>query len=223
MFELGQFVSDCRAALRADAPQRAVREVVARAISTPRDVLKALGEPQRAEMQTLYRSDDLTILNVIWAPWMNLLPHNHQMWAIIGLYTGREDNIFWRRVPGSQGMVEAAGARALREKDAEPLGRDVIHSVSNPIAKLTGRCMSTAATFLAFPEVSGTPRRCWNSNAAARRWHVASMKPTRCCKSADGSRPHLLRHTSPTSGAPLHRAADKAGRSAKYATPNQRS
>jgi predicted metal-dependent enzyme (double-stranded beta helix superfamily) len=54
-------------------------------------VLKAIGEPQRAEMQTLYRSDDLTILNVIWAPWMNLLPHNHQMWAIIGLYTGRED------------------------------------------------------------------------------------------------------------------------------------
>jgi len=35
-------------------------------------------------------------------------------------------------------MVEAAGARALREKDAEPLGRDIIHSVSNPLSKLTG-------------------------------------------------------------------------------------
>jgi len=22
------------------------------------------------------------------------------MWAVIGVYTGREDNIFWRRVPG---------------------------------------------------------------------------------------------------------------------------
>jgi predicted metal-dependent enzyme (double-stranded beta helix superfamily) len=138
MFELEQFVSDCRVALREDAPQRGVQEVVRRAVSTPGAVLQALGEPQRAGMQTLYRSTDLTILNVIWAPWMNLLPHNHQMWAIIGLYTGREDNIFWRRVHGSNGMVEAAGARALREKDAEPLGRDIIHSVMNPIPKLTG-------------------------------------------------------------------------------------
>jgi predicted metal-dependent enzyme (double-stranded beta helix superfamily) len=138
MFQLDQFVSDCRTALREDAKQPAVREVVARAISNPREVLQALGEPQKAEIQTLYRSDDLTILNVIWAPWMNLLPHNHQMWAVIGLYTGREDNIFWRRVQGSDGLVEAAGARALREKDAEPLGRDVIHSVSNPIPRLTG-------------------------------------------------------------------------------------
>jgi predicted metal-dependent enzyme (double-stranded beta helix superfamily) len=157
MFELDQFVSDCRAALREDMPQRAVQEVVRRAVSTPGDVLKAIGEPQRAEMQTLYRSDDLTILNVIWAPWMNLLPHNHQMWAIIGLYTGREDNIFWRRVPGSNGLVEAAGARALREKDAEPLGRDIIHSVSNPIPKLTGALHVYGGDFF------GVPRSEWDA------------------------------------------------------------
>ena len=24
-----------------------------------------------------------------------------QMWAVIDIYTGREDNIFWRRVPGA--------------------------------------------------------------------------------------------------------------------------
>lgn len=70
---------------------------------------------------------------------MTLLPHNHQMWAVIGIYTGREDNIFWRRLPGGEGgKVEAAGAKALSEKDAEPLGRDVIHSVTNPIPRLTG-------------------------------------------------------------------------------------
>jgi predicted metal-dependent enzyme (double-stranded beta helix superfamily) len=139
MFTLDQFIADCRAALKEDASHKSVREVVARAVSDPGGVLKSLGEPRRAEMQTLYRAGDLTILNVIWAPWMTLLPHNHQMWAVIGIYTGREDNIFWRRVPGSRtGEVEAAGARALREKDAEPLGRDIIHSVTNPILRLTG-------------------------------------------------------------------------------------
>jgi predicted metal-dependent enzyme (double-stranded beta helix superfamily) len=113
-----------------------VREVVARAVSQPTQVLKGLGEPQRAGVQTLYRSDNLTILNVIWGPRMTIMPHNHQMWAVIGVYTGREDNIFWRRLPG--GKVEAAGARALCEKDAEPLGHNIIHSVTNPIGRLTG-------------------------------------------------------------------------------------
>ena len=60
------------------------------------------------------------------------------MRAVIGIYTGREDNIFRRRVPGHPDKVEAAGARALCEKDAQPLGRDIIHSVTNPIPRLTG-------------------------------------------------------------------------------------
>ena len=138
MFSLEQFVSDCRAALQQDSSHKLVREVVAQAVSDPGRVLKALGEPQRAEMQTLHRADDLTILNVIWAPWMTLLPHNHQMWAVIGIYTGREDNIFWRRVGPRGQKIEAAGARALSVKDAEPLGSDIIHSVTNPIPRLTG-------------------------------------------------------------------------------------
>ena len=58
------------------------------------------------------------------------------MWAVIGIYTGREDNIFWRRLP--DGRVEAAGAQSLCERDAVPLGRDIIHSVTNPIPRLTG-------------------------------------------------------------------------------------
>jgi predicted metal-dependent enzyme (double-stranded beta helix superfamily) len=139
MFELEQFTADCRAALAADKSHKSVREVVARAVSDPAAVLKELGEPKRSEVQKLYHSSDLTILNVIWAPRMTIMPHNHQMWAVIGIYTGREDNIFWRRVPGGQGgKLEAAGAKALCEKDAEPLGGNLIHSVTNPIPRLTG-------------------------------------------------------------------------------------
>jgi predicted metal-dependent enzyme (double-stranded beta helix superfamily) len=102
-------------------------------------VLRGLGEPKRAEIQKLHHSSDLTIINVIWAPRMTIMPHNHAMWAVIGIYTGREDNIFWRRLKGEPGgRIEAAGARALVEKDAVPLGRDIIHSVTNPIPRLTG-------------------------------------------------------------------------------------
>ena len=138
MFKLEQFISDCRAALRQEPSQSSVREVVARAVSEPPSVLTGLREPRQGELQTLYRANDLTILNVIWAPWMNLLPHNHRMWAVIGIYTGREDNIFWRRLPGSEKRVEAAGAKSLSEKDVVPLGQDIIHSVTNPLPRLTG-------------------------------------------------------------------------------------
>lgn len=160
MFSLDQFVCECRAALQQDPSHKFVREAVARAVSDPAAVLKALGEPRRAEMQIPHRSDDLTILNVIWAPWMTLLPHNHQMWAVIGIYTGREDNIFWRRVPRSQsGKVEAAGARALSARDAEPLGRDIIHSVTNPIPRLTGAIHVYGGDFF------GVSRSEWDSES----------------------------------------------------------
>src|SRR5262245_26328315 len=119
MFELDQFIVDCRAALAADNSQRHVREVVARAMSEPAAVPRRLGEPTTAGLHQLYRSKNLTILNIVWAPYMTLVPHNHHMWAVIGIYTGREDNIFWRRVRGEPGgRLEAAGAKALCVRDA---------------------------------------------------------------------------------------------------------
>ena len=80
-------------------PERAIREVVARAVSDPG---LADGRDRRACTRgTQGRSiapTALTILNVIWGPRMTIMPHNHNMWAVIGVYTGREDNIFWRRL-----------------------------------------------------------------------------------------------------------------------------
>jgi predicted metal-dependent enzyme (double-stranded beta helix superfamily) len=138
MFDLDRFIEECRAAVKEGQP--AVRELVARAVAEPAAVLRALGEPARAGLNTLYRSDELTILNLVWGPYMTLMPHNHGMWAVIGLYTGREDNIFWRRIdePGMPSRIEAAGAKALSAGEAAPLGKDIIHSVTNPIPRLTG-------------------------------------------------------------------------------------
>lgn len=140
MFDLDRFIEECRAALAADPSHKAVREVLARAVSDPAAVLKALGEPKTAGVAPLYHAPDLTILNVVWGPLVTAGPHEHRMWAVIGVYGGREDNIFWRRVGGEAGKtrIEAAGAKALCTKDAEPLGRDIVHSVTNPIPRLSG-------------------------------------------------------------------------------------
>jgi hypothetical protein len=53
MFDLDRFAADCREALAADKSHKGVREVVARAVSDPVAVLKALGEPKRSEIQTI--------------------------------------------------------------------------------------------------------------------------------------------------------------------------
>ena len=62
-----------------DDSHRAIREVLARAVSEPDKVLNDLGEPKEAGFHKLYHGDDMTILNVAWAPLMTLMPHNHNM------------------------------------------------------------------------------------------------------------------------------------------------
>lgn len=139
MFDREQFIADCRAALEGERASRNIREIVARAVSDPTGVIKALGEPGSTGVEPLLRSPELTIINVPWQPNMVIMPHNHAMWAVIGIYSGREDNILWRRLPDdANGRVEAAGAKSLCEKDAVALGADVIHSVVNPVPRFTG-------------------------------------------------------------------------------------
>jgi predicted metal-dependent enzyme (double-stranded beta helix superfamily) len=139
MLDLDRFIEDVRTANAGSEPERAIRAVLARVVSDPAALMAAIGEPTRAGVAAILKSADLTILNVIWGPRMTIVPHNHNMWASIGVYTGREDNIFWRRVPGVPGgLIEAAGAKSLGKCEVAPLGADIIHSVTNPIEKLTG-------------------------------------------------------------------------------------
>jgi predicted metal-dependent enzyme (double-stranded beta helix superfamily) len=133
--DIDRFVEDCINANKETESQAAVKEVLARAVSNPASALAAIGEPSRAGINVLHQSPTLTIFNAVWTPQMNLMPHNHLMWANIGIYTGREDNILWRRT--SEG-VHAYGADALFEGDAAALPVDAIHSVTNPLRRFTG-------------------------------------------------------------------------------------
>lgn len=164
MFDLERFIDACKGIQELGDDQKAIQELVARAVSEPTAVLKSLGEPERAGVIRLHHAPNLTILNIVWGPYMTLLPHNHQMWAVIGIYTGREDNIFWRRLEGGpDGRVEAAGAKALGEKDCSPLGRDIIHSVTNPIPRLTGALHVYGGDFF------NEPRSEWDAETLAEQ------------------------------------------------------
>ncbi len=136
MFELEKFIEDCKAAL-GETSRIAVRDVVARAVANPAALIKTLGEPTGAGIKMLYCSPELSIFNLVWGPGQMTTPHNHHMWAAIGMYGGREDNIYWRKTDTAPGL-QAAAARSLGVSDCELLGAELIHSVINPLSKLTG-------------------------------------------------------------------------------------
>jgi predicted metal-dependent enzyme (double-stranded beta helix superfamily) len=181
MFDLDQFIADCRAAVAEDSSHKAVREVVARAVADPAAVLKGVGEPRLAMVDRIYHGPDLTILNVIWAPLMTIMPHDHRMWAVIGVYTGAEDNTFWRRIGEPESSrVEIAGGRALRVGDAEPLGRDIVHSVTNPITRLTGAIHVYGGDFFAVDRSEWDPEtlveRAYDVEKNMRMFHDANAR-----------------------------------------------
>ena len=154
MFTLEQLVADCRQALGGPSADGAIKEIVKRAVSDPAAVERALGTPKRAEIVALHRADDLTILNVIWAPGMSIFPHDHRMWAVIGLYGGREDNYFFRRTPAG---VQRASLKQLETSDAALLGAQTIHAVTNPLTCFTGAIHVYGGDFFAVPRSQFDP------------------------------------------------------------------
>ena len=168
MFDKDRFIQDCMKAVAEG--QGAIRELVAEAVSDSAGMMSALGEPEHAGITPLYRSPDLTIINFVWAPCMSLMPHNHQMFSVVGIYAGREDNIFWRRTATS---IEAAGAKSLGAGDVAALDRNIIHSVLNPIGKMTCAIHVYGGDFFAPAE----PRSEWDHETLIERpWNVDRVK-----------------------------------------------
>ena len=55
MFDLDQFIADLRATLP-EKSRQPMKEVVARAVSDPAALMRAIGEPDKAGVQVLHKS-----------------------------------------------------------------------------------------------------------------------------------------------------------------------
>ena len=157
MFDVARFVTECKTAIASDGGREVVREILLAAISNPAGIVAALGEPKRAGVQVLHQSPTLTIMHVAWPPSFTQTPHNHLHWAEIGVYSGREDNIFWRRCPpDAKWPIESIGAMSLCAGSCRSLDHDVIHSVTNPLDKVT------AGLHVYGGDLSIAPRSAWD-------------------------------------------------------------
>jgi predicted metal-dependent enzyme (double-stranded beta helix superfamily) len=160
MFDTDTLVADCLTAVKGEADaRRAVREILVRTLSKPEPVAQAIGK-DLGGIDLVYNSEELTVLNVIWAPGMAIYPHDHRMWAVIGIYGGVEDNTMYRR--GPEQIVEAGG-KSLRESDVIALGADVIHAVANPERRFTGAIHIYGGDFV------NQPRSQWDPDTLAEQ------------------------------------------------------
>ena len=160
MLDLDRFIAGCRGAATQPNPELAIKELLERALEHPSDVEAALGTPREGTITTLHHDRNLTILNIVWTPGMAAYPHDHRMWALIGLYGGREDNTFYRR--NATGL-EATGTRQLGRGDTALFGPALIHAVANPLRAFTGAIHVYGGDFF------GTPRSDWDPETMEER------------------------------------------------------
>ncbi|MEX0664032.1 MAG: hypothetical protein WD598_04590 [Acidimicrobiia bacterium] len=158
-FEVEALVADCQSALSADQPLSATRDVLDRLLDRPSAVADALGR-EEGGIESLHASPELTVLNVVWAPGMRLFPHDHRMWAAIGIYGGTEDNEFFRR--DDRGLAPSGG-KSVREGEVLLLGDDAIHAVANPLSSFTGAIHVYGGDFF------NEPRSEWDAESLEER------------------------------------------------------
>ena len=129
MLDVDEIVDRCCQAIAEHTPPLAVRDAVTELVSDPAALSAAIGPITEGGIKLLHRAPDLTVLHIAWTPGFRLQPHEHAMFAVVGMYGGQEDNAFFRR--GVRGL-EPSGGRELTQGDVLVMGDDAIHAVANP-------------------------------------------------------------------------------------------
>jgi predicted metal-dependent enzyme (double-stranded beta helix superfamily) len=137
MFNLQDFVGSCERFAGAPDGAEQVLELMRSAVRDPDAIKRAVppNDPGRDILDApLHRSATCLVFNVTLDPLIVSPPHDHRMWAVIGIYEGQENNTFYRR---SGNKVDVVNRRDIRAGGAILLGPDVIHSIANPLGSRT--------------------------------------------------------------------------------------
>lgn len=134
MFSLEQFIDRCQ-----HQPPSIVKELLLLAMSDAEGLKQALiaaaGEQTLGQGigsdNAFFRSSTLTLLKATLPPRFKNPPHEHRMWAVVGIYEGQELNVFYRKT--ENGLREIS-RKLLVAPEAIILGPNIIHSIENPLA-----------------------------------------------------------------------------------------
>lgn len=107
----------------------AIKDLLARAVADPGAIEAALDA--KPGVDVLHRDDELTVASVVVPAGLPpSLPHDHRMWAVVGIYGGQEDNRFFRRATTG---LEESGGRSVTASETLALGADAVHAICNPL------------------------------------------------------------------------------------------
>ena len=164
MFDLQKFLDACRGSLNDPDPAKTVKKLVSEAISDPTAVQNAFAQAHEAERQGpitfASRHSTLSVADVTTPPGLRSPAHNHNMWAVIGVYEGQEHNRFYSF---DGGTLRQNGECLLEEGDVIVLGREAIHAIANPL-----QSSSSAIHVYGGDLVERGGRSMWNPHTSER-------------------------------------------------------
>jgi predicted metal-dependent enzyme (double-stranded beta helix superfamily) len=154
MMRIEELVEGCRDAATRQDRVTDVMEVLG-AFLHQDDLEQQLGRADRSTYQALYRGPDLLVLHGVVPPTPRPVdPHDHRMWAVIGVYQGEEDNQLFARADG--GTLEPTTRFTVRAGEIRPLDASTIHSVQATGGGHLG------AVHVYGGDLFGTPRSVWH-------------------------------------------------------------
>lgn len=149
-------VAACAAAAAEDDPAAAAREVLERTLRN--DPFRIGDLPRdRTGIVTLHSQPGLVVQHVVIPPGSGAPPHDHRVWAAIGIYAGQEDNALYRVCDG---QLTPVGGRQLQAGDVLALDADAVHAVVNP------RDGYTAALHVYGGDLDALERTTWGTDGS---------------------------------------------------------
>jgi predicted metal-dependent enzyme (double-stranded beta helix superfamily) len=125
-------VDKCMRALESADAQRNVERILFEAASDPAvaAAIAQRGKFESLEDLAIHRSETLTLLAGSLPPGFKAAPHNHNLWSVVGVCSGQEDNQFFARDGNGLRQIGATSivGPGVLANDAE-----VIHAIHNPL------------------------------------------------------------------------------------------
>ncbi len=154
--DITELIDACREAAGGDTPTRDVSELVAAFVHQP-NLPSLLGDGDRSTYEALYRGEDILVLHGVVPPTpAPVAPHDHRMWAVIGVYQGLEHNELFVRA--ESGGLESVDRFTVGAGDVRTLDASTIHSVQARGDRYLG------AIHVYGGDLFGTPRSTWRGD-----------------------------------------------------------
>ncbi len=102
----------------------------------------------------------MTVQAIIWPTGIVIPPHDHRMWAVVGVVHGQEDNALYARAGHKLRLVRRV---SVEEAEVLVLDEDSVHAVGNPCSR------PTLGLHVYGGDIVGASRSTWDSAGCNER------------------------------------------------------